>query len=174
MLGVITALIGLGLLSLVRTSNLNIGDGLVFLCAISYALQITLVGRYAPSYPVLPLAFVQIFSCGVFSLIGSLIFEEHKIWLSSQIWFNGWVLSALLICSILATAVAFVAQNYFQVYTTPTRTALIFSTEPVFAALTGYIWAGDRLTVLQILGCFLILVGMLVSEIGSLKVGQTK
>jgi drug/metabolite transporter (DMT)-like permease len=76
------------------------------------------------------------------------------------------VLSALLICSVIATAVAFAAQNVFQKFTTPTRTALIFATEPVFAAVVGYFWANDHLTLAQVIGCLCILAGMLIAEIG--------
>lgn len=164
--GVGVATIGLALLSLTRDLSVNLGDLLVFFCAISYGMHITLVGRYAPRYPALLLALLQIFFCGIFNLGGALIFEDVSLAFSPDVLFNAYVFSGLLICSVIATAVAFVVQNQFQKFTTPTRTALIFATEPVFAALTGYLFAGDRLDMQQVLGCLLILGGMLIAELG--------
>ncbi|MBL0387133.1 DMT family transporter [Tumebacillus sp. ITR2] len=169
LLGSGVATIGLALLSLTRDLSVNFGDLLVFLCAISYGLQIVLVGRYAPRYHAFSLALLQIFFCGVFNLIGSFLFEDVSVIVSPAVLFDPWVLWGLLICSVLATAVAFVAQNQFQKFTTPTRTALIFATEPVFAAITAYFWAGERLDVQQIIGCLMILGGTLIAELGGHK-----
>ena len=75
------------------------------------------------------------------------------------------VLTALIITSVFATALAFLIQTSVQKYTTPTRVALIFAMEPVFAAITGFIWAGDRLSMSAFLGCLLIFAGMIYAEI---------
>ncbi|HEU4965072.1 MAG TPA: DMT family transporter [Bacilli bacterium] len=166
LIGVGIATVGLAFLSLNKGLDINLGDILVFFCAISYGMHITLVGKYAPKYGAFPLTLIQIVACGVFNLIGAFLFEDWTLAFSPQVLLDGWVFSALLICSLIATALAFLAQNHFQKFTTPTRTALVFATEPVFAALAGYLWADDRLTLLQVIGCLLILAGMLVAEIG--------
>ena len=166
MLGVGVATVGLGLLSLTGELGINRGDVLVFFCAISYGMHITLVGRYTHRYHALPFAMVQIVTCGAFNMIGAFLFEDWTAAFAPSVLFDPWVLWSLLICSVIATAVAFVAQNQFQKFTTPTRTALIFATEPVFAALTGYLWANDRLGPLQVVGCLMILGGMLIAELG--------
>ena len=64
-----------------------------------------------------------------------------------------------------ATAFAFVLQVYGQRKTTATRAALIFTMEPVFAALFAYMIAGEVLTPRGLVGCVLIMVGMLASEL---------
>lgn len=166
--GVILAAIGLAMLTL-NGFQINIGDALVFICAICYALHITYVGKYTSGFHALPFAFVQILSCGIFNMIGALLFEDVSASMSSEVLLDYSVLSALIICSVIATAFAFVAQNQVQKFTTPARTALIFATEPVFAAATGYLWAGDRLTAIQVIGCLLILGGMLIAELGGKK-----
>lgn len=166
LLGVLVAAVGLGMLSLTRDLSVNIGDVLTFFCAVSFGLQVVLVGRYAPKYHAFPLALIQILTCGLFSLMGALLFEHVGASFTPVVLLNGWVLSALLVCSVIATAIAFAVQNQFQKYTTPTRTALVFSTEPVFAALIGYFWENDHLNAMQIIGCLLILAGMLIAEIG--------
>ncbi|MGC8787140.1 MAG: EamA family transporter, partial [Anaerolineae bacterium] len=60
---------------------------------------------------------------------------------------------------------AFAIQNNVHTWTSATHTALIFATEPVFAALFGYFLAGERLTKAGIAGCGLILLGMIVAEL---------
>jgi drug/metabolite transporter (DMT)-like permease len=77
------------------------------------------------------------------------------------------VILALLITSIFATALAFFAQTRFQKYTTPTRVALIFAMEPVFAAIAGYFWAEERLSISAIIGCLFIFLGMVFAELPS-------
>ncbi|ASS74904.1 EamA family transporter [Tumebacillus algifaecis] len=164
-IGVIVATIGLAFLSLTQF-QVNLGDLLVFFCAICYGLHIICIGKYTTRFHALPFAFVQILSCGLFNMIGGFLFEDVSASFSADVLFDLTVFSALLICSVIATAFAFVAQNQFQKFTTPTRTALIFAMEPVFAALTGYLWAGDRLGTLQVIGCLCILGGMLIAELG--------
>jgi len=167
LVGILAATGGLALLSLSGgTFAMNVGDLLVLCCAVCYGLHITLVGKWTSRYHALPFALIQIVSCGVFNVLGGLLFEDYQAALQPDVLFEGTVIAALLICSIIATAIAFVAQNQFQKFTTPTRTALIFATEPVFAAATGYLWAGDRLTAWQWAGCLLILGGMLIAELG--------
>jgi drug/metabolite transporter (DMT)-like permease len=79
-------------------------------------------------------------------------------------WTRGLILT-LVITAILATGFAFSVQNWAQQYTPPAHTALIFALEPVFAALTSRILTGERLGGKVLLGCGLILGGMVVSEL---------
>jgi drug/metabolite transporter (DMT)-like permease len=66
---------------------------------------------------------------------------------------------------LAATALAFVLQVFAQRFTSATRTALIFTLEPVFAALFAYLIAGETIGPRGLVGCGLILVGMLVAEL---------
>jgi drug/metabolite transporter (DMT)-like permease len=71
----------------------------------------------------------------------------------------------LFLTAIPATALAFLAQTAFQKQTSSTRVALIFAMEPVFAALTSYLWIHEILTFKQILGCAFIFAGMILAEL---------
>lgn len=164
--GVAAATIGLGFLSLDRVEAANIGDFLVFLCALSYAMHIIMMGKYAPRHHALPLAMYQIAAVSVFNTLGALLFEPWQQSFTKEVLLNPTVDLALIVCAVFATVFAYVAQTQFQKFTTPSRTALIFSMEPVFAALTAYLWAGERLTVQAVAGCLLILAGMLIAELG--------
>lgn len=93
---------------------------------------------------------------------------DPAIMLQTEVWI------ALLVTAIFATALAFFAQTYFQNFTSPTRVALIFATEPVFAAVTSYFWIGETLTMAAITGCFFILFGMILAELPSKKIKKTE
>jgi drug/metabolite transporter (DMT)-like permease len=66
---------------------------------------------------------------------------------------------------VLCTAVAYIVMNHMQKYTSPTHTALIFTTEPVFAAFFAFLLLGEMLSSRAVAGCLLILSGMVVSEL---------
>jgi len=72
---------------------------------------------------------------------------------------------ALVISAVLATAVAFSVQTWAQQFTPSTHTAIIYSLEPVFAALTSYVVVGERLGGRGLLGAGLILAGVLLAEL---------
>ena len=166
LLSVLLAATGLYLLTMTGQSSFNYGDFLVFFCALFFALQIVFTGRYAPNYNSLILAWVQITTVAILSFIFAILFEDfYTINVTSLLTKD--LIVALLITSILATAFAFLAQTYFQRYTTPTRVAIIFAMEPVFAALTAYIILKEHLSYLSIIGGLLIFSGMIFAELNT-------
>lgn len=144
----------------------NRGDILVLLCAFAFALHIGFTGIYAPRYPALPLAAIQMAVTGLLSLLGS-VFTENLGSLSylGDTIMRPEVLIALLISIGPTSAFAFWIQTVSQQHTTPTRVALIFAMEPVFAALTGVIFADEHLGWTALIGCICILGGMVASEL---------
>lgn len=167
--GVATATVGLYLLTMSDVSSLNIGDGFVLICAAGFALHILFTGKYSSSFPTLLLTTVQISTVAVLSAGSALFFEDWKRAFNPEIIFSGKVILALMITSVLATALAFFIQTNFQKHTTATRVALIFAMEPVFAAITAFIWAGERLASSALIGCALIFAGMVFAELPSGK-----
>ncbi|MBT2639027.1 DMT family transporter [Bacillus sp. ISL-39] len=167
--GVSAATAGLYLLTMSDVSSLNIGDGFVLICAAGFALHIVFTGKFSSSYPTLLLTMIQIATVGALSAISAILFEDWKRAFNPEVIFSANVLIALLVTSILATALAFFIQTNFQKHTTATRVALIFAMEPVFAAITAYFWADERLTYLALAGCVLIFAGMVFAELPSGK-----
>ncbi|CCO08777.1 DMT family transporter [Desulforamulus hydrothermalis] len=168
LLGVTGATLGLALLSLGDNLSVNYGDVLTFFCAVSYAGHILLVGRYAPRHDPVLLAILQIGTVAVISLLFGLCLETLPAQFSKPVW------QGLIITAIPATALAFLIQNSVQRYTSPTHAAIIFITEPVFAAATAWLVAGEVLTTRQWVGCLLILAGMLVAELKDYLFNVTK
>ena len=173
-LGVLTATIGLFLLTMTDVTGLNKGDGFVFICAISFALQIIYTGKFSNKYPTLLLTVIQITTVAILSIISSFIFEDWKQSFNPDVLLTKDVIIALIITSIFATALAFLIQTNFQKYTSATRVALIFAMEPVFAAITGFYWANERLSYSALVGCFLIFAGMIFAELPSKKISIVK
>ncbi|WP_026581143.1 DMT family transporter [Bacillus sp. J33] len=163
--GVSVATAGLYLLTMTDKVSLNIGDALVFVCAVGFALHIIFTGKYSSKYPALLLTVIQIATVAILSMVFALFTENWQQAFQLEVLLKGNVLGALIVTSLFATAIAFFAQTTFQKYTTPTRVALIFAMEPVFAAATGFIWANERLSYSAVIGCLLIFAGMVFAEI---------
>jgi len=157
------ALLGVaGIYLLVLPSGLreaNRGDVLVLFGAISFAFHIVLVGKYVHLFPFEQLVPVQILTVGALSAILLPLDRSFKLH-----WSGGLVM-ALVVTALLATGFAFSVQNWAQRYTPAAHTALIFALEPVFAALASRWLTGERLGGKVLLGCALVLGGMVVSEV---------
>jgi drug/metabolite transporter (DMT)-like permease len=155
--GVVLATIGLGLLAGVHRGHVA-GDLLVLAGAASYALQIVLMGRFAPLYDALAFTLVEM----AVSFVG---LGAIALALGQVAWPHGWtVWGALLVTGVFASALAFLAQTWAQRRTTATRTALAFALEPVWAAFFGITLAGDRLGAAAWAGCLVIFAGIVVAE----------
>lgn len=168
-LGVSLATVGLYLLTMTDISALNQGDALVFICAVAFAMQIIFTGKYSKDFPTLLLTVIQIATVAVLSIIYSILFEDYHLAFEASVIFQTDVILALFVTSVFATALAFFAQTKLQQFTSPTRVALIFAMEPVFAAATGYLFADERLSSSALVGCLCIFAGMVFAEMPSMK-----
>ena len=159
LMGVALAAVGLVLLTFEGRLSLQTGDALAAACALSFALHIISVAAFSPKADPLALTIVQVLTVSIISLAASLLTEGRPTMPGGQAWF------AAAFTGVLATAVAFLVQTAMQRFTTPTHTALIFTAEPVFAAIFGLLLANEVLLPLGIVGGVLIVLGMLLSEI---------
>ena len=159
MAGVALATVGLGLLTLERLElAFSYGDLLTFLCAIVFALHILFLGRYLPASDFRQLFVLQMAGSALLcSLILPVLERPFLVW-------DMILISYLAVVGVLATAVAFYAQTWAQRFTTPNRTALIFSLEPFFAALFAYLMLGHQLTIREWIGGVLVMGGIVISE----------
>jgi drug/metabolite transporter (DMT)-like permease len=164
-IGVSIATVGLFLLTMTDIAALNIGDFFVLICAFGFAMHIIFTGKFSEQFPTLLLTTIQILAVSILSMISSFIFEDFNEMMKLSIISSQSVIIALIVTSVFATALAFFAQTSFQKYTTPTRVALIFAMEPVFAAIAGYYWASERLSISAIIGCLFIFLGMVFAEL---------
>jgi drug/metabolite transporter (DMT)-like permease len=160
-IGVGMALLGLFMLTWHTPWTINFGDVLVVVCSLFIALHIIGLDAFTRGYDGRALSFVQIATMAVLSCLGSLAYEPVS-W--PEAW-TGSLVFAFIITSVFATAYAFWAMTTFQNRTTPTRAALIYTLEPVFAAIFSVWLAGDRLSAIGWFGGLLIIAGMIFAEV---------
>jgi len=159
-LGITAAFAGMALMTVQSDIlSVNKGDLLVAGCAVAYAFHILVLGRFAGSSDVGVLTVAQIAT--------AMLASSATFWWAEtpRIQWTPPVAIALGVTSLLATALAFSVQTWAQRYSSPTRTALIFSMEPVFAWATSYLVAGEVLSRRGTIGAILILAGILLVEL---------
>jgi drug/metabolite transporter (DMT)-like permease len=159
-IGVILAVSGLFLFTRPGGSQFNKGDLFTFFCAISFSFQVIFVQIYTKKYDFFTLAFIQIFVTALFGLPFMMTFETIRLA------YHPYLLLAVLVCAVFATALGLLIQNRMQKDTTTVKAALIYAMEPVFAAIFSLLLLGEVLGWLGVLGGGLILSGMLCSELG--------
>lgn len=142
--------------------NFTIGDFLTLLCAIMFALYIVYLDIYSRLHPTSALVLVQLATTSIFSFLIASLFEEIKLNFSFQLLF------ALIYTSLLATIFATYIQTEYQKFTTPTRAAVIFTMEPVFAGIIAWIFLNERFSNFALLGSALMLGGLLISELSDI------
>ena len=160
--GAVLATVGLYFLT---NNEIGFGKGefFTFICAIMFALHIAFTGSYSKKYSAFMLVTVQFGVVAFFSGIGALVLDG-RIMPDN---FDGVFLQALIITVLFATVFAFFVQTTMQKFTTPAKTAIIFTMEPVSAGVFGYYFAGESFLMLQLFGAGLILMGTLVAELGT-------
>ncbi|MBI9059479.1 MAG: DMT family transporter [Labilibaculum sp.] len=158
-IAVVLATLGLSFLTLGSSIAFNIGDVWVFLSAILFAIYIIMVGKYSKQSDGVLLSITQFFMVGVVCIVyaaikGELYFPtQYKLW------------QAILFTALFATAYMYTVQNYYQKYISEITTSIIFSFEPLFAAITAFFYLNEALTEKTIIGGLLIFGGILFAEI---------
>jgi len=158
-LGVLFAFAGLYFLAGGAPSDWNRGDLQVFICALWVSVHIMMTGVYAPKYDTMALAAWQMGAVAALSLGFSLGTGSFTLHVPPQAW------GALLVTALFCTVFAFAVQTHAQRFTPPTRTALIFTAEPVFGALFAHLYGGEPLLQGHFIGGGFIFAGMVLAEI---------
>ncbi|WP_331775138.1 DMT family transporter [Sulfurospirillum sp. 1612] len=155
----------LGLYFLTLKSSIGFGKGELYalVCAFMFAAHIVFTDRFSKKYNVLLLVMIQLLTVALLSFVAAGIFD-HKIMPQA---FDGVFLDALIVTVLFATVFAFGVQTAMQRYTTPAKTAIIFTLEPVSAGAFGYYFADEVFSFTQLSGAFMILFGMLLAELGT-------
>lgn len=153
-------LIGSYYLTIENSFEAQFADFLVVICAIFFALHCILIDEYfeivdAP----FSLATAQFLLCFIYSLPFMFIFENPTI--------DGILKESfeLLYVGVMSVGIAYTLQVIGQRFVKPSTAAITFSLEGVFGALAAWIILSQFLTVIQIFGCFLILLGVLTAQL---------
>jgi len=157
---VILCLIGGYLLTNFQNATVRLGDTLVVLGALFWSTHIIFTGMIVKKYNLpLTIGAIQTLLVALFSFIIGLFSEEFVIAnILNEI-------DSILYAGILSGGFAFVLQIYAQRNITPAPAAIIFSLEGVFATIAAWFLLNQILGINNLLGCFFILSGVLLSQL---------
>ncbi|MEW4428910.1 DMT family transporter [Paenibacillus pabuli] len=164
MISIIVAVAGLGLLTLQHELSLHTGDILCILAALTYAIYIMIAGRYIPKHDPLTLGTIQLGVAALWGIGATFLFETPRLPDSPESWV------AILGLGVLCSGIGYILQTLAQRHASPTRTSLIFSLEPLFAAAFAFSFQGETLTPQGYTGAALMLLGVLITEIKTMDV----
>ncbi len=159
------SLIGIMMLTLKDDFSINManlrGDLLCILGATAYAVDLILTEKAVSHEEVdaFQLGVFQLGVTGVYMLVLSFIFEQPHLPSTPALW------ASVIFLSIFCTGVAFIVQAIAQQYTTAAHVGIIFTLEPVFAAVVAYFFAGEVLTLKSYLGAVIMMAALFVTEL---------
>ena len=151
---------GVYLLSDFSNSEVMLGDALVILCSLFWALHIIYAGKFMEKFDI-PIfyAALQALFVATLSLLFSYLFEEINL---SNILLES---SSIIYAGVFSGGIAFTLQMFAQKNIEEAPAAIIYSLEGVFAALAGWIILNQFLDLSNIIGCFLILIAVIFSQL---------
>nr|RLD04185.1 MAG: EamA family transporter [Chloroflexota bacterium] len=156
--GAIIAVIGLYFLSVQGNFSFALGDGLVLAGAFFWAAHVHFIGKFAAKIGAIRLSFLQFILTAILSFAAGFIVEETT-WQQIQ---AAW--GPIFYGGVISVGVAYTLQVVAQQNAKPAHAAIILSLEAVFALLGGWLILSESLSLRGILGCGLMLGGMLISQ----------
>ena len=162
MLAAFLALFGVGLLTLGGDNGINIGDVLTFCCAIAFAIQIILTGKFCSGVDAFMLNTVQMGTVTALSLIAAPVFEGPP---ADAIELSGRLILSMLYLGLLSTFFAECVQTIGLKYVSPLLATILMSLESVFGVLASVVMLGERLTGRMIAGCVLMFAAIIIVEL---------
>lgn len=157
--GAMLAVTGMYLLSVTEALTIERGDFLVLLGAFLWAVHVLLVGWLSPQISAIKLALMQFSICSALSLCAALLTEEI-VWQRIQL-----ALVPILYAGLLSVGVAYTLQIVAQKRAKPAHAAILLSLEAVFAVLGGWIVLSESMAARGLVGCALMLTGMVVAQL---------
>ncbi len=166
-IAVALSVVGMALLLLDRESGFVIGDLLVLICAFFCAVFIVYNDKYVRLVDIYLYSIVQLATIAALCFSSMLFFRTavDSPMLSTPIfWF------ILLYMGICTTTLTVIFQNWGQKHLNPTQTAIIFTLEPVFAAIFGYLLGSELLSPQALVGCVVIFLAILITVMENKKI----
>lgn len=159
----VLAVIGLYLLCVKESFSISYGDLLQLVGAFFWAVHILLIDYFASRVDVLKLSFFQFVTCAILSITTAFLFETITTEGITQ------ALIPILYGGICSVGIAYTLQVVGQKYSPPSHAAIILSMETVFATIGGFLILDERLGLQELIGCALMLSGMLLTQLQSMQ-----
>lgn len=162
-IGAVLSLAGLYLLSITSGFHLDPGDKLVLVCAIIFTFHVLFIAWLSPLMDSFLLAIIQFAICAIINL--SLAFSIEIVAMDTIL--KAWI--PIAYGGILSVGIAYTLQVIAQKTAHPAYASIILSLEAVFAVLGGWLILHEQLTTRMLIGCALMLAGMVVVQIKMVK-----
>lgn len=154
------ALVGFWLLCISENFSVSMGDMLVFVGAVFFALHITVIDYFNKrGTDGVLMSCIQFFTAGLIMLICMFIFEKPVIADIAE------ARITILYAGIMSCGVAYTLQILGQKHTNPTLATLLMSLESVFAALSGWLLLNEKLSIKELFGCVLIFTAVILAQL---------
>lgn len=161
-LGILAVFLAAGGAFLLSTGGKSLvpqpGDLLELLGAFLWTLHVILLGKVASRFEPLAFSAGQFAICGLLNLALALFIEKPARPDIQALVFP------IIYTAIFSVGIGYTLQVWAQRYTPPSDAALILSLESVFAALSGWVILDERLSLVQVAGCTLIFLAVLLSQ----------
>lgn len=164
-ISVALAVVGMYFLCMTGSLSLGRGEALCMLCALFFAVHITVIDHFSPDVDGVRMSCIQFFVCGGLSAVLMFLFEKpdiHKI-------VSAWL--PILYTGVLSSGVAYTLQIVAQKNVNPTVASLLMSLESVFSALAGWAILGQGLSGRELFGCALLFAAIILAQ---LPIGKRK
>ena len=162
-IGVLLAISGMYFLSVTSDFRINIGDYYVLVCAFIWTAHVLVMGYVAPRTDPIRTALIQFIICALLSGIVAIGWEDIQ-W--NAILDAAW---PILYGGIMSVGIAYTLQVVAQQNAHPAYASIILSLETVFAVLGGWIILHEPMTGRILIGCLLMLAGMVVAQVKTVK-----
>ena len=170
-IGAVVAAFGLWLLTGADgIGSFGKGEFYSLLCATFFAIHIVYTAKLSKRYNIFLLVSIELLTVSILSLFSSLAVDPFT--LPKE--YSYPLILALVTTVLFATVYALFMQTYMQQFTTPAKTAIIFTMEPASAAVFSYFYAHEILNTTQVTGGVIMIAAMLIAEIGSYYRNRSK
>ncbi len=158
-IGAALSVAGLYLLSMTNTFSIAPGDKLVLYCAIIFTFHVLFIAWLSPMMDSFLLAIIQFTICALLNLVIAFAIEPVSLRSILQAWLP------IAYGGILSVGIAYTLQVIAQKTAHPAHASIILSLEAVFAVIGGWMILQEQLTLRMIIGCMLMLAGMVVVQV---------
>ena len=144
-------------------SSVTYGDILGMLCALGFSAHILVIDYFGPKVDGVKLSCLQFFVCGILALIPTIFIEKPQISEILQCW------GPILYAGVFSCGIAYTFQILGQQNTNPTVASILMSLESVFGVLTGMIILNNIPTPREAIGCVIMFVAIIISQLPNKK-----
>jgi drug/metabolite transporter (DMT)-like permease len=154
---VVLAGVGAFLLSTGGRFEVKPGDALELVGALFWTFHVIVLGKYASRFEAMTFSAGQLIVCGLLNLAVGVVAEP-------MMKFSGQLMFAIAYTAFFSLGLCYTLQVWAQRHTPPADAALILSLESVFAVLSGWLVLHEKLISIQVLGCILIFIAVILSQ----------